>query len=61
MCQKGNAVFMDKGITKVWETEKDFKVSESVLYDPKREVIYVTNFDQFNMGNPQKKTVHFQT
>ena len=26
--------------------------SESVLYDPKREILYVTNFDQFNVNNP---------
>lgn len=55
MCQKSNTVFMEQTITKVWETEKEFKVSESVIYDPKREVIYVTNFDQFSMGNPNVK------
>ena len=53
MFQNGNEVFFEDGITKVWETEKEFATSESVLYDPEREVIYVTNFDQFGMGNPQ--------
>jgi len=53
MFQDANAVYTDKGVTKIWETDKIFKTSESVLYDPKRDVLYVTNFDQFNMGNPK--------
>ncbi len=52
MCQEGSAVFFEKGITKSWETNKEFRTSESVLYDAERDVLYVTNFDQFNMGNP---------
>jgi len=52
-----DAKFIEKGdeITEIWETERDFKVSESVLYDPKREVLYVSNFDQFNQGDPNIK------
>jgi len=50
--QDGNAIYMDNAITKLWETEKVFTIPESILWDPKREVIYVTNFDQMNMGNP---------
>ncbi len=42
-------------LPKFGKPNKDFKVSESVLYDPKREFLYVTNFDQFNMGNPNVK------
>ena len=53
MFQNGNEVYFEDGITKVWETEKEFTTSESVLYDPKKEVLYVSNFDQFAMGNPQ--------
>jgi len=53
MAQNGKAVYQDKNLKKLWESEKIFKTSESVLYDPKREVLYVTNFDQFNMGNPR--------
>ena len=52
MCQDGNSTFLEKGINEVWSTDKVFNTSESVLYDPKREVLYITNFDQFNMGNP---------
>jgi len=51
-CQEGSKVLLEEGITKKWETDKVFAVSESVLYDPKREVLYVTNFDQLSMGNP---------
>ncbi|MCD4747081.1 MAG: SMP-30/gluconolactonase/LRE family protein [Bacteroidales bacterium] len=53
MCQDGKAVYQDRNLKKLWETERVFTTSESVLYDPKREVLYVTNFDQFNMGNPR--------
>ena len=50
-CRDGNAIYTN-GLTKLWETPPIFKTSESVLYDSKREVLYVSNFDQFNMGNP---------
>ncbi|UCE59248.1 MAG: SMP-30/gluconolactonase/LRE family protein [Phycisphaerales bacterium] len=33
--------------TKLWETEPVFKTPESVLYDPKRDVLYVSNYDRF--------------
>lgn len=52
LCQEGNTTYFEEGMKKIWQTEKVFAVSESVLYDPKREVLYVTNFDQFTMGNP---------
>ena len=53
MAQDAKAVYQDKNLTKLWESEKVFKTSESVLYDSKRNVLYVSNFDQFNMGNPR--------
>jgi len=46
---------MDKGVKKLWESKKVFNTSESILYDPKREVLYVSNFDQFNIRNPRVK------
>lgn len=52
MCQWGNSVWMDEQLTESWETDKVFDISESVLYDPKREVLYISNFDQFSQGNP---------
>lgn len=53
ICQDGKAVYQDKNLKKLWESDKVFKTSESVLFDPKRDVLYVTNFDQFNIGNPR--------
>jgi sugar lactone lactonase YvrE len=32
-------------LTAVWETPKEFLTPESVLYDPERDVLYVSNFD----------------
>lgn len=52
MGQDEQNVFLEKGITKAWETESVFLTSESVLYDSKREVLYVTNFDQPNVNSP---------
>jgi len=53
MAQDAKFLMKNEGITGVWESERKFSVSESVLYDPKRECLYVTNFDQFNQGNQQ--------
>lgn len=48
----GSNEFLAPGLEMSWQTEKEFLIPESILYDDKREVIYVTNFDQMNMGNP---------
>jgi sugar lactone lactonase YvrE len=32
-------------VTKAWETPKEFLTPESVLYDPEREILYVSSFD----------------
>jgi len=53
ICQDGKAIYKAEKMKKLWETDKVFYTSESVLYDEKRDVLYVTNFDQFNMGNSQ--------
>jgi sugar lactone lactonase YvrE len=44
---QGSDVLVDERLEKAWETEAVFSVSESVLYDAERDVLYVTNFDQF--------------
>jgi len=44
---QGTDVMLDERIEEAWKTEAIFSVPESVLYDPVREVLYVTNFDQF--------------
>jgi len=44
---QGTDVMVDDRIEEAWHTEDVFSVPESVLYDPARDVLYVTNFDQF--------------
>ncbi len=34
-------------LTRVWETPKQFLTPESAVYDPDREILYVTNFDNW--------------
>jgi sugar lactone lactonase YvrE len=52
ICQDGNATYFDERLQASWKAEGDFKIPESILWDPERDVLYVTNFDQFSMGNP---------
>ncbi len=33
----------DGHVEKIWETEKVFELPESVIYDPKNDVLYVSN------------------
>ena len=51
--QDTDDIFMEKGVSRLWETEAVFVTSESVLYDSRREVLYVTNFDQQNVNKPE--------
>lgn len=37
--------------TKVWETPADFKIPESVLYDPSAKILYVTSYDKLSSKN----------
>ncbi len=46
--QDADTAYVAEGIEKAWETNADFIVPESVVYDPKRDALYVTNFDQFS-------------
>jgi sugar lactone lactonase YvrE len=50
MCRDATAVLKHDGVSKVWETGKDFKVPESVAYDPAAGVLYVSNYDMYNAG-----------
>jgi len=52
-CQDGNATFQDKSLTKMWEKAKKFKMPESVVYDKKRDVLYVTNYDNYGRTGQQ--------
>jgi hypothetical protein len=48
VCRDAEAVFMDAALEKAWETSEAFLFSESAVYDAKREVVYVSNFDVYN-------------
>jgi len=41
-------------LTKVWETPADFKIPESVLFDAKRDILYVSNFNKVGPGQPNR-------
>ena len=49
LCRDGEAVHRAPGIDERWRVE-GLTVPESVLYDPKRKVAYVSNYDAFRMG-----------
>ncbi len=40
-------------VIQVWETPRDFLTPESVLYDPEREVLYVSSFDNRYGQSPE--------
>ncbi len=40
-----NAVFAQHKLVKIWETDSTLKVPESVLFDGKNNVLYVSNID----------------
>jgi sugar lactone lactonase YvrE len=50
ICQDGRAVYQDPGLRSSWKTGAVFSVPESVTYDTARQVLYVSNFDAYNMG-----------
>jgi sugar lactone lactonase YvrE len=53
MAKDGNAVYEAEGRSQVWKIEKELRMPESALYDKKRNVIYVTNFDRFGAPGQQ--------
>lgn len=44
---------LDESITEVWSITKDINVPESVVYDRKRDVLYVSNFSGFSRRGTQ--------
>ena len=44
ICQDANAVFQHESLTKSWELPRKLRYPESVAYDRKRSVLYVSNF-----------------
>lgn len=55
LCQDGTAVYQAEGLEKLWETEKSFKIPESIVYDSRRNCFYVSNYDGYNPSNNQGK------
>jgi DNA-binding beta-propeller fold protein YncE len=49
MAQDSDMVFRAEGVTEQWELSRHFKTPESVVYDSKRDVLYVSNF--YSGGN----------
>jgi len=43
MCRAGDAVYLDANLTPCWELSHKLSYPETVLYDPAREVLYVSN------------------
>ncbi len=50
MIQDAKQIEKEDHVTELWTAEGNFRMPESVLYDPKRAMLYVSNFDQFNTG-----------
>ena len=48
---QSNEIYEDGRLDENWHTEAVFSVPESVVYDHKRDVLYVSNFDQFRRAN----------
>ncbi len=44
MCQDGDAEFQDESLSELWELDEGLSFPESVAFDPKRKVLYVSNY-----------------
>jgi len=55
ICQDGRAVYLGQGVQRIWSTESSLKIPESVVYDPIRDIVYVSNYDGYNPSNNQGK------
>jgi sugar lactone lactonase YvrE len=55
LCQDGTAVFQADCLDKSWETDKSFKIPESIVIDARRDCFYVSNYDGYTPSNNQGK------
>jgi sugar lactone lactonase YvrE len=55
VCQDGGAVFEHGSLKKLWETVGRFNIPESVVYDDKRGVLYVSNYDAYNPSRDEAR------
>jgi sugar lactone lactonase YvrE len=53
MARDGDAVFEYEGVTRSWETKREFRVPESAVYDSERNVLYVSNYDVYNVSRQE--------
>ncbi len=45
-----DAVYRHASLGEAWRSEKEFLIPETVTYDPKRKVFYVSNYDIYNFS-----------
>ena len=53
MAKDGSGVFEAEGVSQAWKIKKELRMPESALYDKKRNIIYVSNFDRFSAPGQQ--------
>jgi hypothetical protein len=57
MIVSANVLFAQHQLVKIWETDASLKVPESVLYDGKNKVLYVSNIDGAPDGKDGKGSI----
>jgi len=55
MARDGAAIHQAPGVEKVWETPREFRVPESVAFDPDSGAIFVSNYDGYNRSAAEGK------
>ncbi len=55
MFMNAEATLLDNHLSESWQSEDSFSTSESVVYDSKRDVLYVSNFNQFTVGRAKNE------
>jgi sugar lactone lactonase YvrE len=53
MCQDASAVSLHQDVSALWESPREFLIPETVVYDPDRQMAYVTNFDAYNKSGEE--------
>ncbi len=48
IARDASVVFQHDGVSRLWETPDDLLTPETVVYDPRRKVYYVSNYDAFH-------------
>ena len=53
ICRDATEIFQDSSLTLNWKIDKAFRIPESVTYDPKEKMIYVSNYDGYNRSTKE--------